>query len=109
MIARLLLLALLLQPAPPAVTATLTPHGVAVTWSVGEVVCPWLESGSVRALATGGAGCRASGSALLTLVPDLPARVVLRRSDGTEVAGVEVGYRVVLPVITFSQAPTADA
>lgn len=96
-----LLLALLLQPTPPAVTATLTPHGVRVTWSAGETVCPWLESGSVRALATGGAGCRASGSALLTLVPDLPARVVLRTPGGVEVAGVDVarGYVMALPVV----------
>jgi len=97
----LVLIALLLQPTEPTVTATLTPSGVVVTWSASETVCPWLEFGAVRALATGGTGCRASGSALTSLVPDLPADVVLRDEGGREVArvGVKSGYRVILPVV----------
>lgn len=96
-----LLLALLLQPTPPSLTATLTPDGVVTTWSAGEVVCPWLESGAVRLYAGGALPCRASGSALLTYVPDVPARLVLRRPDGSEVAGVDVtrGYVMALPVV----------
>lgn len=101
MIRLLLILALLLQPTEPTVTATLTPSGVAVTWSASETVCPWLEFGSVKALATGGTGCRVSGSALTSLVPDLPADVVLRDEGGAEVArvGVKAGWRVILPVV----------
>ena len=90
--------ALLLQE-PPTLTATLTPSGVAVTWSAPEPVCPWLESGAVRLYAGGAAPCRASGIALLGYVPDLPARVVLRTPEGREVAGVGVGYTQRLPVV----------
>lgn len=95
----LLILALLLQPTPPSLTATLTPSGVAVTWSASETVCPWLESGAVTLYAGGALPCRAAGSALLSYVPDVPARLVLRRPDGSEVAGVDLGYRAILPVV----------
>lgn len=92
-------LALLLQPAPPTVSAALTPQGVVVTWSAPEPVCPWLESGAVRAYAGGALPCRASGAAVVGLVPDLPARVVLRTPGGEEVVGVGVGYFSILPLV----------
>lgn len=72
-------------------------QGIRVTWSSPTVVCPWLEYGAVQAYAGGAGPCRASGSALVTLIPDLPARLVLRRPDKSEVAAADVGYRVVLP------------
>ena len=89
------------QPTGATLTATLTPQGVAVTWSAPEPVCPWLESGAVRAYAGGAAPCRASGAALVSLVPDLPARVVLRTPEGREVAGADVvsGYQMILPLV----------
>lgn len=83
----------------PTVRAQASARGVAVQWSAGEPVCPWLESGAVRLYAGGAAPCRASGAALLGYVPDLPARVVLRDEGGVEVAGVDVGWRVVLPIV----------
>lgn len=85
----------------PTLSAQITPRGVAVQWSAPEPVCPWLESGAVRLYAGGALPCRASGSALLGYVPDLPARVVLRTPEGAEVAGVEVrsGFRVVLVLV----------
>lgn len=96
----ILALALLLQPTPPpTLTVQATPAGLRVTWSAAEPVCPWLESGAVQAYAGGAAPCRASGSALVTLIPDTGARVVLRRADGSEVAGVGVEWRVVLPIV----------
>lgn len=95
----LILLALLLQPAEPTLTATLTPNGVVTTWAAGETVCPWLESGVVKLYAGGALPCRAAGSALLSYVPDVPARLVLRTPGGVEVAGVDLGYRVILPVV----------
>jgi hypothetical protein len=95
----LVLFAQAAQPAPPTLSATLTPSGVVVLWSASEVVCPWLEYGSVQAYAGGVEPCRASGAALLGYVPDLPARLVLRRPDGSEVTGVELGYFQRLPIV----------
>lgn len=101
----LLLILAFLQLAPPTITATLTPQGVVVLWSADRVVCPWLEYGTVQAYAGGAQPCRAAGSALVTLVPDLPARVVLRTEDGQEVAAASVGYRLGLPIIIAPQTP----
>lgn len=90
----------LLQPTPPTtLTATPEPGGLRVVWAASEPVCPWLESGAVKLYAGGALPCRASGSALLSYVPDVGARVVLRTAEGVEVAGVGVGWRVVLPIV----------
>lgn len=94
--ALLLILALL---AEPTLTATHEPGGLRVTWDAPEPVCPWLESGAVTLYAGGAAPCRPSGSVLLSYVPDLGARVVLRTPAGREVAGADVGWRVVLVLV----------
>lgn len=96
------LLLLLLQPAPPTVMVTPEGQALRVEWSAGEVVCPWLEWGSVRVYAGGDEPCRASGTALVTVVPDAPARVVLRTAEGREVAGVGVEWTAILPLVVVA-------
>lgn len=103
MIRLLAILALLLQPTEPTLTVTHEGQALRVTWSAPEPVCPWLEWGSLRAYAGGALPCRASGSALVTLVPDVGARVVLRRADGSEVAAAGVEYVAILPLIAKPQ------
>lgn len=82
------------------VTATLSPNGVAVTWSSNVVVCPWLEDGAFI-LYAGGSECRKSGSNLLTYIPNDGAYIRLRTPDGIIVAETPIinGYRVILPYI----------
>lgn len=83
----------------PTVRAQAQAGGIRVEWSAGVVVCPWLEWGGVRAYAGGALPCRAAGAALVTVWPDSPARVVLRDEGGVEVAGVDVGYTMILPLV----------
>lgn len=83
----------------PTVGAAWERGGLRVTWHSGTVVCPWLEFSVVRVYAGGDEPCRASGSALVTVVPDAPARVVLRTAEGREVAGAGVEWTTILPLV----------